>query len=586
MLGRFVIFAALLCILGIPLGAKLVAREEKPPAGARRLVVITPHVPQIRSEFSRGFDRWHRRVYDAPVIIDWRSPGAGTTEILKILSAQYTAVAKEGKVDFSDPKNPAIATGTMAFDMMFGGGSFDHGRLKRGVRVVVPDPASPGATRDLTLPMATPAGFSQEQLDAWFGENRIGAGRLYDPEQYWIGTALSGFGIVYNREVFRRLGLPEPVGYEDLTSPRLAGLLILADPRQSGSVTTAIDAILNASLWNMARDEGWEAELHAAFDKEAKDKTPWESSLSPERMASVERAFERAWRLLRELSANARAYTAAATRPPVDIGAGEGAAGIAIDFYGRGQAQAISLENQDPATARVAYVDPKDAAYIDADPVTILRGGPDPELAKRFVEFCMSDEGQALWQFHSQRHPALSKSNPPAPDGEPMGPVSYELRRMPARRSMYEAYLPHMVDKVNPFTFASNHRPANWRPAIGLLMGAFSIDVLDDQRAAWEALAKAREDRGMSPERRAAMERAFYAFPPTPTLESSGEPLLFTAASFRKLQAVWSNPRAMARLEIAYTTFFREQYREVVRLAGGGELRVDSSLASRGGTGR
>jgi iron(III) transport system substrate-binding protein len=586
MLGRVLIFLALLCILGVPLGAKLMTREEKPPIGARRLVVITPHVPQIRSEFSTGFDRWHRRVYGEPAVIDWRSPGAGTTEILKILSAQYSAAAKEGKVDFADPKNPRIKPGVMAFDMMFGGGSFDHGRLKRGVRVAVPDPASEATSRDLSVPMSTPAGFSEDQMHAWFGENRIGAGKLYDPDQFWIGTALSGFGIVYNRDVFKHLHLPEPTGYEDLTSPRLAGLLILADPRQSGSVTTAIDAILNAALWNTARDEGWEAELHAAFDKEAKDKTPWESSLTTQRMESVERAFEQGWRLLREISANARAFTAAATRPPVDIGAGEGAAGIAIDFYGRGQAQAIATEGEDPATARVAYVDPRDAAYIDADPASILRGGPDPELAKRFVEYCMSDEGQTLWQLHSQRHPLLAANNPKAPDGEPMGPVKYELRRMPARRAMYATYMSHFVDQVDPFTFASNHRPANWRPAIGLMMGAFSIDVLDDQRAAWEALAKARADRGFDRDRLAAMKRAFYAFPTTPSEpDGSGEGLRFTAGTFRRLQSIWSNPRVMARLEIAYTNFFREQYRSVQRLANGAAL-PDAPLAHGQASGR
>ena len=44
--------------------------------------------------------------------------------------------------------------------------------------------------------MSAPAGFTQERLDGWYGENAIGAQHLYDPDQHWLGTALSGFGIM------------------------------------------------------------------------------------------------------------------------------------------------------------------------------------------------------------------------------------------------------------------------------------------------------------------------------------------------------------------------------------------------------
>lgn len=564
MLSKVLIFLCLAVILGVPLGVRLASSEAAPPADARRLVIITPHVPQIRLEFAEAFDRWHRRVHGKPVIVDYRTPG-GTSDILKVLEAQYGAAIKEGKVDLTDPANPLVERGAIAFDLMFGGGTFDHGRLKTGV----PSGQRTSEGRAIMVPMSTPAGFAPEQLTAWFGENRIGAGQLYDPQQFWIGTALSSFGIVYNKDLLRERNLPEPTGFGDLADPRLQNLLILADPRQSGSVTTAIDAILNAALWNTARDEGWESELNAAFDAESAarrrgETKPWESQLSAQRMESVERAFDAGWRLLREISANARTYTAAATRPPVDIGAGEGAAGLAIDFYGRGQAQAIVLPGQDPLSSRVGYVDPVGATYIDADPASILRGGPDPELAKRFIEFCLTDEAQAMWQFSALRE-ARAASNPRGADGEPMGPRAYDLRRMPVRRSMYrEEMFRHFIDKVDPFAIASTHRPANWRAGIGVMMGAFSIDVALDQRAAWKALNQARGQAGFDAQTLAAMERAFYAWPTTPTKE--GE-LPFTAANFRAIREAWRDQRAMPRIEIRYTTFFRDQYREVMRLA-------------------
>lgn len=564
MFSRLLIFAALAVVLGIPLGMRLVSPSARLEQGVRTLVVMTPHVPQIRAEFGEAFAQWHQRTYGQPARADWRSPGAGTSELLKILEAQYLSAAKAGKFDFSDPGNPQAPPGTVAFDVLFGGGTFDHGRLKAGVKFERTVSGGEAKRESVTLPMSIPAGFSQGRMYEWFGDNSIGAGLLYDPEQYWIGTALSGFGIVYNRRVFKELGVPDPHGFADLADPALAGRLILADPRQSGSVTTTIDAILNAELWNLAASEGWSEELERAFDREARDKTPWEKSLDSGRMPSVERAFAQGWRLLRLITANSRSYAAAATKPPIDVSAGEGAAGLAIDFYGRAQAQAVLRPGEDPKQSWVEYVDPRGAAYIDADPASILRGGPDPELAKRFIEFCLTEEAQVLWQLPARSSPA-GRNNPTLPDGRVLGPARYELRRMPARRSTYAAYGSAFIDQVNPFEIASRHRPAGWRPAIGPMMGAFSIDNADGQRAAWRAMRGAMDSGRVAPEAIERMQAAFFAWPTTPG--KHGEELRFTAADFRAIRDVWRDPRAMGDLEIRYTSFFRERYAEVVRLA-------------------
>lgn len=564
MVQKVLVFVALAVVLGIPLALKVMSPAQAAPAHARSVVIITPHVPQIRLEFGEAFARWHREKFGEEVFVDWRSPGAGTSELVKILESQFTSAAKAGKFDFSDPKNPTAPAGTISFDLMFGGGSFDHGRLKTGVRVT-----PKGAEKEAVLAMSVPAGFSDDELAGWFGrdaggkvKNRVGAGQLFDPQQYWMGTALSSFGIVYNREVLGRLGVAEPKGFKDLTDARLAGLVILADPRQSGSITTAMDEVLNAALWNRAASEGWLAELSAAFDKERADKTPWEKSLSPTTMERVEVAFDDGWRTLREMTANARSFAPAATRPPIDISAGEGAAGLAIDFYGRGQAQAVS--GADVKNARLGYVDPEGATYIDADPASILRAGPNPELAKRFVEFCLSEEGQLLWQLPSQRD-ARSTANPKGAGGRVLGPRMYELRRMPVRADVISAHGGHFVDQVNPFAIAAEHRPANWRAAIGPMMGAFSIDNADLQRGAWRALNAARADKGFPPDRLAEMERLFYAWPETVDME--GKAWAFTAGNFRSIREQWRDAARMAGIEVGYYTFFRGNYSRVIELS-------------------
>jgi iron(III) transport system substrate-binding protein len=507
-LPRVLIFLALVVVLGVPFALRPRAERDGNDAGTPTLIVVSPHVQQIRREVSAGFSRWHQARHGTPARIDWRTPG-GTSEIVKQLEAQYLAAIKGGRYRVegsADAAQVVMEPGTIGFDVMLGGGSFDHGRLKQGVKAKV----AGGEAREMAVPMSEPAGFPQATLDGWYGENSIGAQQLYDPEQYWLGTALSSFGIVYSRDVLRDLGLSEPRSFADLTDPRYQGWIALADPRQSGSITTAFDAILN--------NYGW----------------------------------DKGWRTLREMTANARYFTNSSTKPPIDVSAGEAAAGLAIDFYGRTQGQSILEPGQSPEESRVAYVDPAGEVYIDADPVSILRGGPHPELSRRFVEYMLTEEAQAVWQFRVRGE-----------DGEGLGPEVYELRRMPVRRLMYEKYMDRFVDKVNPFELASDVGPKGWRPAIGLMMGAFAIDTAEEQREAWRALNQARGLQGFPSDALAEMERAFYAWPATP---GGGKDLEFTPENFKAIRDAWRDPQAQARQRIAYTRFFDEHYRRVIEL--------------------
>jgi ABC-type Fe3+ transport system substrate-binding protein len=541
--ARVAVLVALLLVLGIPFGVRLQQRavraREQPNTVATgpqdTLIVVTPHVEQIRAEFGERFDRWRRHRSGRPARIDWRSVG-GTSEIIKLLEAQYAAAFKAGLIAFTQPGRPSAAPGSLGFDVMFGGGSYEHGKLKAGVTVDAPAPpgvpGGPGQDRRVRIPMSVPAGFTREQLDAWYGPNQIGAQHLYDPDQHWLGTALSGFGIVFNRDRLREQGLPEPRAFADLTDPGYAGGLALADPRLSGSVTTTYESILNK--------EGW----------------------------------ERGWRILRDLAANARYFASSSTRPPVDVAAGDAIAGLAIDFYGRGQAQAIMQPGETADTCRVGYVDPQGAVYIDADPVSILLGGPNPALAREFVEFCLSDEAQSLWQMPARVNPA-SANNPAGEDGERLGPRRYELRRMPVRRSMYERYGAHFIDRANPFDLASPVKPRGWRDAIAPMMAAFAIDCEAEVRAAWRALNSARAAAAADPSMVPLLERMeamFYAMPDHPM--PAGAPaaggaasLPFTEANYRAIADAtdrWRDPVRGAEARIAYTRFFREQYRRVV----------------------
>jgi hypothetical protein len=128
---------------------------------------------------------------------------------------------------------------------------------------------------------------------------------------------------------------------------------------------------------------------------------------------------------------------------------------------------------------------------------------------------------------------------------------------------MYDKYLPQLIDQIDPFAIASGNRPANWRAAIGVMVGAFSVDLLDTQQEAWRVLNVARATPGFDSAKLEQMESAFYAFPETPGKDGASLP--FTAGNFRAIREVW-RPSVPGELEIEYTNFFRERYQEVIRL--------------------
>jgi hypothetical protein len=150
-----------------------------------------------------------------------------------------------------------------------------------------------------------------------------------------------------------------------------------------------------------------------------------------------------------------------------------------------------------------------------------------------------------------------------------MGPEQYELRRMPARRVMYEKYRAHFIDQADPFEIASKTLPKGWRGGLGIMMGAFAIDNSHPQREAWAALLRARAQAGFPAERLAEMERLFYAFPPTTMPD--GAVLEFTPDTFKRIEAEWKKgPQFRTRCEIEYTRWFRETYERVTELGQDG----------------
>jgi ABC-type Fe3+ transport system substrate-binding protein len=291
------------------------------------------------------------------------------------------------------------------------------------------------------LGLLQPMRLDPKLLKAVFPQPDLAGVALYDrttapdgtPTPKWVGVCLSAFGIAYNPDIYNGLGLPAPTQWHDLTNPRLAGQLALADPTHSGSAATAYMVILQRRMADA------EAELFAA-DPAIARRPKAELAADPTYQRAIAAGWKRGMAELLLIAANSRYFTDSSPQVPNDVSNGDAAAGIAIDFYGR-----VYEETIGPGRCRM--VTPVGATAITSDPVAILAGvsGERLTLAQHFVEFLLSSQGQRLWILRP---------------GTPGGPVERALRRPPVRRDMYENRT-GWSDDVNPFAEAHGFNQRN-----------------------------------------------------------------------------------------------------------------------------
>ncbi len=376
--------------------------EGKRSEDAISLVVLTPHAESIRREFGDAFGAWHREKFGQAIEMDYRALSAN--DIVRYLRAGKESVYQK--------------LGTYNVDVVWGGGDYLHDvELKR---------------EDVMEGVVLPPNV----MTAAYPKRELGGLALYDQSSppTWFGTALSSFGIVYNKDVLKRLGLPEPLKWDDLKDPKYRGWIVLTDPTRSGVARSVFMVMIerameDAKLIGRSEDVGW-----------------------AQGMGSI-----------RQISSNARIFNDSGTAVAGWVSSGDVAAGLAIDFQARAQIEAVGEE-------RLGYVEPAGATSVNPEPVGMVKGAPHPEVARRFIEFLLSERGQRLWITRA---------------GTPGGPRSSSLRRLPIVPSVY-ANPVNFTETVNPFGAADSFNSSASRkktlPVIPDLIEISCIDLLEELR--------------------------------------------------------------------------------------------------------
>lgn len=526
------VLVMLAAVVGLPFALK--PEQSLLAAADDTLIVITPHNEAIRYEFSRAFATHYQEKTGRTVRIDWRIPG-GTSEIARYLDGEYFAAFQtfwrrqgndwtpEVQAAFDNPKvelpedpasdSPAQAARrvflssevSIGVDIFFGGGAFDFiGQAEAG-RLV-----------NSGVIARHPEWFTADTIP-----QSVSGEEFYDQQGRWIGAVVSSFGICYNSDSLRALRIEEiPANWEDLGDPRFMKQVALADPTKSGSAAKAFEMIIQQQM-----------QKRMAVSKET------------DPALAISEGWIDGLRVIQRASANARYFTDAAPRVTVDVAQGDAAIGMCIDFYGRYQSEAVKVGD---APSRLQYFTPAGGSSVGVDPIGLLRGAPNAGVAKHFIDFVLSLEGQKLWNFKI---------------GAPGGPLRYALRRLPVRKELYDPqYTEYRSDpEVFPYEEAKffTYHPGWTGPlfkTMSFIIRVMSLDPHDEQVSAWKALVAA-------------------GFPPRASERFADLSAVNYEAAQESIRPELSSADRIKEVQLAKTLgdHFRKQYREAEELAKQGK---------------
>ncbi|MCS7180159.1 MAG: extracellular solute-binding protein, partial [bacterium] len=251
----------------------------------------------------------------------------------------------------------------------------------------------------------------------------------YDNEFYWYGVVLSGFGILYNKKALKFLKLPFPNTWKDLGEIRYFSLVGAADPRHSGSMHMMYEIILQTYGW----EEGWKTIL--------------------------------------SLAGNTKNFSISASEVARETSTGEVVVSLCIDSYALAQIEVNGKEN-------MGFILPENQTVINPDCIGILKGAPNIEIAKRFIEFLFTYETQLLW---------IQKK------GKKGGPIEYSLNRFPIILDVYSGA--EIEVETNPYelfntiNFDFQLAAMRWS-LLDDMIGCFVIDCHDELKKAWWIISK------------------------------------------------------------------------------------------------
>lgn len=161
---------------------------------------------------------------------------------------------------------------------------------------------------------------------------------FYDKEGFYYGTKLITTGIAYHSQAPHK-----PQSWSDLSKPEYQNLVAMPSPLYSGA-----------------------ALIHVA-------------SLSADKSIG--------WNYIEKLAANKVSAQGGNGAVLKSVASGQKPYGIMVDYLALREAE---------KGAPIHFVFPSEGVSVVTEPVAIMQGSKNPEAAKKFVDFLLSEQGQKL----------------------------------------------------------------------------------------------------------------------------------------------------------------------------------------------
>lgn len=411
----------------------------------RSITIVTTHDVATCHEFEKAFTTWWAENTGGELIhIDWISIRHST-------ALQYYIDNEHSKLQNIESTEKQISS----YDIVFGGevGDMEHFKSRSYTQPL-------DVFKDLSYLFAKDSSGETSMPQSWQGA------QLYDPDQHWAGLSLSRYGICYNKELLKDLGIDSyPTSWMDLTQEKYFNQILLADPNQT---------TLNASVFEMMLQSEMQKSLKAN-NKQRPGETPQEFK---------ERITNNSWKqgleLIQKITANAKTYTSNIHDVAKEVYSGEVAIGVCPDYIARAyQTKATDTKSKE---SRIEFIVPEKGSSLMVSPIAISKYSKYPDLANGFVKFCMLPEGQLLWNTHAGNELIY-------------GPEKSPLRRLPIRRDIYtEDYRVLFTDPDDrPYDKTVNLHydeklTGHLKLAIPYIIKCMSVDVHTQQKEAWRAI--------------------------------------------------------------------------------------------------
>ena len=167
-----------------------------------------------------------------------------------------------------------------------------------------------------------------------------------DPNGVWTGIYIGYLGFVGNQKALAEKGLKMPTSWADLLKPEYKGEIVVAHPGSSGTAYTMLATLVQLMGEDKAMD------------------------------------------YMKKLNGQIRQYTKSGTAPGRMVGTGEATIGITFLHDG--------IKYQKEGYTDIILGAPSEGTGYEVGGVALLKGGPDQEAAKKFIDWVLTKKVQEM----------------------------------------------------------------------------------------------------------------------------------------------------------------------------------------------